>query len=155
MSTPRQTVRDYLLQILGTIQKKNQYATEIQTVELKSRLSRDLNDSEFPAVIVTTGTDGPEQETLGNNQGNEHFRSWAIELLLLLKDPGDSTLEDAGEVFLADVMKCLIKNRFNSGKPYDIQFGITTNNFQAMENKLAAMNLQVTAKYDFTLGDLR
>lgn len=159
MPTPRQIVRDYVLESLTEITIENEYSQNVETVELRSRLARDLNDSDCPAIIVTLGLDRPLSETQGHNTGNNHFRAWSMDLLLLIRDSGsaDTTIQDAGELFLADVMRCLITNRFNGnnpGKPSDIQFDVASSEFERMENGIAQFNLGINVRYDFTLANL-
>lgn len=155
--TPRQTVRDYFLTGLLDIQRKNQYALDVVTVELQQRLIRDLNISDCPAIIVELGIDNPLGETQGANRANSHFREWAMKLWLVMPDPGQLEIEDAGEVFIGAVMRWLIRNRFNNGsggKPSDIQFTSTLNAFQRIENGTAESVLDIKVLYDFTVGEL-
>lgn len=162
--TPRQTVQSYLVTSLQTILKVNQYHTDVETVEQRLRLSRDIPDTECPAIIIESGQDVEERpETLGGNVGNEYFRNWECTLYLILRNPGDGTIDDAGEDFLADVVCCLIANRSNlmSGKagkplPRDIRFPlIDAKGFTQMENGTAEFKLPIHVYYDFTIGDLR
>ena len=89
--TPRQTVRNYWLTKLATITQANGYRTDVQTVALRSGLARDLNTSDYPAILMTQQEDRPVMETLGANTGNNHFREWSFDLHLI------TVLWDAGE----------------------------------------------------------
>lgn len=156
MPSPRQTVRDYILDALKTITKANGYALDVETVELNSRLIRDLNLSDCPAIKLVTKDDTDLSETLGFNVGNQYFQSWDMELLLHMPDPGDAAIEDAGELFLGAVAKCLIKNRHaNDDKPSNIKIkSIKTDDFERIENKIAQLSVTINVRYEFTLGDL-
>lgn len=155
MAVPRTTVLEYLLETLKTVTRANGYHTDVQLVELRTRQMRDVNLSEFPAIILTLGQDRPDSETQGNNSANIHFRAWSMALTLALQESMLDSIEVAGEKFLADVQKCLIVNRYgNNGKPSDIQFILSSDEFERMENKTAQFAIGLTVMYDFTIGDL-
>lgn len=162
--TPRQVVRDWIVAKLKTITLANGFKTQIVTVELRGRQARNVDESECPAIIIDLREDRPERpETQGDNQANNHFRAWSIDLMIVIRDQGvEPTFEDAGEVLLADVERCLINNRFNNspgmanGKPSDVQFGIIPDEFTRVEaTTMATLKLPIIVKYDFTLGDLQ
>lgn len=161
MSVPRLTIPDYLVSIYQTILLKNQYHQDVQTVELRKRLSRDIQNDECPAIIIESGIDKEERsETLGGDISNVFFRNWEFQLYLFLRDPGDKDIPDAGENFLADVIRCTIANRFNKAlgksQPRDIRFpDIDSKNFAQMENGYAEFHLPIHVLYDFTIGDLQ
>lgn len=154
MATPRQIVRDHVLTKLKAITVANGYQTNVKTVELRSRLSREVGSSECPAIILTKGREreGSEQQTR-----NDEFRAWSMNLLLILTDPGSAELEDAGEVFLADVIKCLrtkTTRNANNSKPFDISYEIQSHEFERMENQTAQFSLDLTVKYEFMVTSL-
>lgn len=154
MPTPRQVVRDHLLTKLRAITVANGYQTNIKTVELRSRLARDIGSSECPAIILTKGREreGAEQQTR-----NDEFRAWSMNLILILKDPGSDDLEDAGEVFLTDVIKCLrtkSTRNANNSKPLDISYEIQSDEFERMENQTAQFSIDLTVKYEFMVTSL-
>jgi hypothetical protein len=161
MPVPRLTIPDYLVSIYQTILLKNQYHQDVQTVELRKRLSRDLNDSECPAIIIESGLDKEERnETIGHPGGDTFFRNWQFELYLFLRNPGNDDISTAGEEFLADVWRCTLTNRFNKplgkSQPRDIRFPvIDSKNFAQMENGFAEFHLSIHVLYDFTPGDLQ
>ena len=152
--TPRQTVRKYWLAKLATITQANGYRTDVQTVAIRTGLARDLNTSDYPAILMTQQEDRPIMETLGANTGNNHFREWSFDLHLITV-PNEQTVEDAGEDLLADVLKCLIVNRFSGGKPSDVRVdAIGPQEFERIENRRAEIMLRIVTKYDFTVQEL-
>lgn len=156
---PRVVVRDYLIDKLKTITTGNGYSMDVELVELRSRLTRDLNDSDCPAILITLGRDTRRTETLGGNVGNRHFRVWAMDLELTLRDAMSQgeTVTDAGESFLRDVQRCLILNRGNgngSGMPSDITFEIASSEFTRVRDDFAQYTLGISVLFDFKLADL-
>src|SRR4051812_39716912 len=112
MATPRQVIRRYLLEKLATITIENGYVINVETVTLKPGLMRDRNISDLPSIDIQLNKDVEDRpETLGGQNGNLLQRTWTMKLYLMLADPGEDTIEDAGEVFLNSVIKCLNKNR--------------------------------------------
>lgn len=157
MTPPRTTVRNYWLAKLAEIKPTNGYQNEVRTVELRSGLARDLNTSDYPAIIITQGADIPYMaETLGNNQGNNYFREMALDLhLVILDQDNPAAVQDAGEKLISDVIRCLILNRFSNSKPSDARLDtIVPHEFERIENKRAEITLRMITRYDFTLGDL-
>jgi hypothetical protein len=160
-STPRQLVRDYILSALATIQIKNGYRTDVETVALTTGLLRDLGRDKCPAITITKGNDEPELgrhggETMGGRRGNQFFRLFRFEVYLYLRESRDLEPDDSGEVFLADVMKCFIRNRCSTDVrlPEDLIFNVNPNEFERLENGVIVYTVDLTAKYNFTEGDL-
>ena len=153
--TPRQTVRNYWLAKLTTITRANGYRTDVLTVALRSGLVRDLNTSEYPAIIMTQQEDRPLMETLGANTGNNHFREWSLDLHIIAQAQNEQAVEDAGEDLIADVLHCLIVNRFSGGKPSDVRVDtISPQEFERIENRRAEITMRIVTKYDFTVQEL-
>ena len=126
----------------------------MQTVALRTGLARDLNTSDYPAILMTQQEDRPLMETLGANTGNNHFREWSFDLHLITV-PNEQTVEDAGEDLLADVLRCLIMNRFSGGKPSDVRVDtIMPQEFERIENRRAEITMRIVTKYDFTVQEL-
>jgi hypothetical protein len=153
---PRIVVRNWLIDRLREIAIVNGFHNDVQLVELRRRLTRDLVEGDCPAIVLDPGQDRPRRETAGGNEGNDHHREWDIDLMLLLRSPGDDQVEDAGEKYVADVQRRLIEKRFgNNGKPSDIQFRIVPDDFARIENNVAMAVMGITVFYDFRLGDFK
>ncbi len=164
LSTPRQLVQRHILDALSTIQKKNQYRTDVVTVKAaKSSPAqlREFNSTDFPALVLWETSDEPELsrnggETIGGRLGNEFFWILTYELFACVADPGSLDLDDAGEYLISDVKKCLIKNRQgdNAALPEDIHFSVHTNNFEQIVNSRATARFTLQVKYNFREVDL-
>lgn len=162
MSTPRQLVRDYILTRLIGITKAGGYALDVQTAERTQKMLRDYNLSDLPACLLQCGNETEERaETLGGQRANGFFREWNMRLFLRLADRGNSNdIEDAGEIFLAAVIRALIVGRSSislsntSVNLRDIRYDVKADEFERMENGISQYVMDLRVRYDFSVGDL-
>jgi hypothetical protein len=154
-----QVILSYVLEALEGITIQNGYDIDVKTVTVADRTTRDLNNSECPAILISTGNDRidltgphPDGQTFGGQSGNAFYRLWNLGLLLRLPDT-----DARGSLFKWNVIRCLQVNRCEpAGKlPWDILIeSLDTDEFERIENSAAQYRLNILVKYAYTLTDL-
>jgi hypothetical protein len=147
----------FLGEALAAIRTENGYRTNVLTVEFTDGPPRDLNRSECPAILISTGDVAADRETFGGAMGNSFFRLWSWELTLV---PGDSaTPRRLGYELAADIEKCLLSHREGSDAgqrlPMDISIDrVDPYRLERTENRISQFRMLITVKYQITLADL-
>lgn len=145
----------YVIEALRSITTAGGYTIDIGLVELKDRLTRDLNGEDLPAILISLGNDDFDRETFASGDGNTQFR--LLDLTLHVRGTDEPDVLVPGSKLKTAIMRCLLRNRCaDDGKqPWDITIGgHTYSEFERIENGVAQLAMSIRLKYAFTLEDL-